>query len=192
MTMRGHDAMQARQLHGIKSRAEGAISSRRLRWAKVTAAAGCLGALGYGGLKALWAMGATVGIDNPVQLRPAGTSAGLWALENLTTTGLAALGALILVGLVQPGVTGVARLIVRSFGWLGTIMVIPGAAGLAETVDYVDGTHLFPGVELGGVSPATYVFVYVCFLTLGLAFAATSSLTMERGSWPKRRLQVYR
>lgn len=178
----GHDAMQARQMHGIKWRVEGAITLRRVRWAKVTAAAGCLGAIGYGGLKTLWAMGATVGIDNPVELRPAGTSTGLWALENLATTGLAALAALILLGLVLPRLKGVPRLIVRSFGWLGTIMVIPGGVGLTEILDYVAGTHVFPPVELGGVSPVTYVFVYACFLTLGLAFAATSFLTMERGS----------
>lgn len=185
----GHHAMQARQMRGIKRRAEGAITSRPMRWAKLAVTAGCLGALGYGGLKALWAMGATVGIENPLQLRPAGTSTGQWALENLATTGLAVLAALILLGLVQPGLIGVPRLILRSLGWLGTIMVIPGAVGLAEILDYVAGTQLFPPAELGGVSPATYVFVYACFLTLGLAFAATSFLTMERGAQRKRGLE---
>ena len=182
MALFGHGAMQARKMHLIKRRVEGDITLRRVRWAKVTAAAGCLGALGYGGLKALWALGATVGIDNPVELRPAGTSTGLWALENLATSGLAALAALILLGLVQPRSKGGPRRMVRSFGWLGTIMVIPGGVGLAEILDYVAGAHLFPPVELGGVSPVTYVFVYACFLTLGVAFAATSFLTMERGS----------
>lgn len=186
----GHHAMQARQMRGIKRRAEGAITPRPKRWATIAAAAGCLGALGYGGLKALWAVGSTVGIENPQQLRPAGTSMGLWTLENLATTGLAALAALILLGLVQPRLIGVPRLILRALGWLGTIMVIPGAVGLAETLDYVAGTRLFPPVELGGVSPATYVFVYVCFLTLGLAFAATTFLTMERGSQRKRRMEL--
>lgn len=170
--------MESVQPRANKRRAEAAITSRRQRWAKTAAAAGCLGALGYGGLKALWAMGATVGIDNPAQLRPTGTSAELWALENLGTTGLAGLAALILLGLVHPGVTGVPRLIVRALGWLGTIMVIPGALGLAEILDYVAGTGLLPPANLGGVSPVTYVFVYACFLTLGLAFAATSLLTM--------------
>lgn len=185
----GHDAMQARQLRGIKRRAEGVITQRRVRWAKMAAAAGCLAALGYGGLKALWAMGATIGINDPGQLRPAGTTPALWALENLGTTGLAALAVLILLALVHPRGTRVQRLIVRPLGWLGTVMVIPGAVGLAEILDYIARTHLFPPVELGGVSPLTYVFVYACFLTLGLAFAATSFLTREPGYLQHRRLQ---
>lgn len=185
----GHDAMQARQMRGIKRRAEGTITSRPARWARMAAAAGCVGALGYGGLKALWALGVTVGIDKPAHLRPAGTSTGEWALENLATTGLAALAALILLGLVQPRITAVPALILRTLGWLGTIMVVPGVAGLALILDYMAGTHLFPPTNLGGVSPVTYVFVYACFLTLGLAFAATSLLTMWPNSQQHRRLE---
>ena len=149
----------------------------RARW---TAAAGWLGALGYGGLKAVWAFGATVGVADPQQLRPAGTSATAWVVENLATVALAALAALILLALVTPWGARLPARIVRTLGWLGTVMVIPGGVGLAETLDYIAGTHAFGAVSLGGISPATFVFVYACFLTLGLSFAATSFLTRRR------------
>lgn len=148
-------------------------------WAKWTAAAGCLGALGYGGLKAAWALGVTIGIDHPAQLRPAGTSDGLWLIENLATAALAGIAALILLALILPAGAFVPRWIVRTLGWLGTVMVIPGAVGLAEILDYIGGTHLFHGTNLGGVSAGAYVFVYICFLALGLAFAGTTFLTRE-------------
>lgn len=147
------------------------------RWARWTAAAGCLGAIGYGGLKASWAAGATFGMVDPGQLRQPGTATGIWAVENLATVALAALAALILLALVLPAGTFVPRPILRTLGWLGTIMVVPGAVGLVGILDYIAGTHLFRDTKLGGVSPATYVFVYICFLTLGLAFASTTFLT---------------
>lgn len=161
----------------------GVTRSLQLEWRSAwwTAAAGCLGALGYGGLKAIWAMGAMVGVDHPEQLRPAGTSTAMWVAENMGTVALAALAALILLALVMPWGALVPRGILRTLGWLGTIMVIPGAVGLAETLDYIAGSHLFSGTSLGGISPVTFVFVYVCFLTLGLAFAATSFLTRHLG-----------
>lgn len=150
------------------------------RWARWTAAAGCLGALGYGGLKAIWALGGTIGVDDPAKLRAAGTSDSMWLVENLGTVALAALASLILLALVLPMGAVVPRPILRTLGWLGTVMVVPGAVGLVEIVAYVTGVHGFGSVSLGGVSAGTYVFVYVCFLTLGLAFAATTFLTRRR------------
>jgi hypothetical protein len=129
-------------------------------------------------------MGATIGMSDPAQLRPAGASDGMWVVENLGTVALAALAVAILAALVLPSGAIVPRGLVRALGWLGAIMVVPGALGLAEVIDYLAGTHLFRDVQLGGVSAATYVFVYICFLTLGLAFAATTFLT--RPSKPGR------
>lgn len=141
---------------------------------------GCLGALGYGGLKALWALGAMFGVDDPAQLRTSGVSDSLWAIENFGTVVLAALAALILIALVVPVGAVVPRPILRTLGWLGTVMVVPGAVGLVESLDYIAGSHVFTGIRLGGISPGTYVFVYLCFLMLGLAFAATTLLTRPR------------
>lgn len=163
-------------------------TSKHAHWAKWTAAVGCLGALGYGGLKAFWAFGATFGVDHPEQLHPAGESIGMWVGANLVTVALAALAAAILLALVMPWGAMVPRRILRTFGWLGTIMVIPGAGGLAEILDYIAGTHLFRGTT-GGIAPITFVFVYLCFLAMGLGFAATSYLTRHeavRGSRHRR------
>lgn len=163
-------------------------------WAKWTAAAGCLGALGYGGLKAIWAFGATLGMDDPAQLHPAGESIAMWVVANVVTVALAALAAAILLALVMPWGAMVPRRILRTFGWLGTIMVIPGAAGLAEILDYIAGTHLFRGTTTGGIDPLAFVFVYLCFLAMGLGFAATSYLTRHEGTHgsPQRRDQAGR
>jgi hypothetical protein len=51
-------------------------------------------------------------------------------------------------------------------------MTLPGAAGLTMTLAHLTGIHRTHG--LGGIHPATYVFVYVCFLVLGLAFGVTA------------------
>lgn len=157
------------------------------RWARWTAAVGCLAALGYGGLKAIWALGGTIGIDDPSQLRPAGTSDVMWLVENMGTVALAALAALILLALVLPAGALVPRRILRTLGWLGVVMVVPGAVGLLEILDYIAGSHLFSATQLGGISAGTYVFVYVCFLTLGLSFAATARLTRQAPGLSRKR-----
>jgi hypothetical protein len=69
----------------------------------------------------------------------------------------------------------VVRPLLRALAWAGSLVIVAGVAGLILTV-----RHLAAGLgadRLGGVYPATYLFVYVCFLVLGLAFGVTAWLT---------------
>jgi hypothetical protein len=52
---------------------------------------------------------------------------------------------------------------------------VAGVAGLIVMIQYFAGDG--GGDRLGGIHPATYVFVYSCFLVLGLAFGVTAWLT---------------
>lgn len=154
----------------------------RGRWATWTAALGCVAVLGYGGLKASWALGATIGLSDPAQLYAADrrlTLAG-WLFAYWGTVALAVLAAAILLALVMPWGAVVPRPVVRTLAWLGALMVVPGLLGLVMILAYLTGIHRFGADSLGGLYAATYVVVYACFLVLGLAFAATAYLTRQR------------
>ena len=91
---------------------------------------------------------------------------------------LAGLAVVILLGLVSPwGNVTVVRPLLRALAWAGSLVGVAGTAGLIETIRYFPGD--LTNDRLGGIYPATFLFVYACFLVLGLAFGVTA--------WPTRR-----
>jgi hypothetical protein len=66
---------------------------------------GCAGALGYGGMKVVWALGGTVGLSNPEHFHAIenGLSAPGRAFDHWGTPILAGLAIVILLGLSYPG-----------------------------------------------------------------------------------------
>jgi hypothetical protein len=59
--------------------------------------------------------------------------------------------------------------------WVADQFHDPPVAGLIVTIrDFAD--DLSPD-RLGGIYPATFLFVYICFLVLGVAFGVTAWLT---------------
>jgi hypothetical protein len=63
----------------------------------------------------------------------------------------------------------------RALAWAGSLVGVAGVAGLIVTIQYFTGD--LSSDRMGAIHPATYLFVYVCFLVLGLAFGATAWLT---------------
>lgn len=139
---------------------------------------GCAGAIGYGALKLVWALGGTVGLRDPGRFRVAPesiTGAGRF-FDYWGTPILAGVAVVILLGLVYPwGNVAIVRPLLRTLAWAGSLLAVAGVAGLIVTIqDFADD----PGNDrLDGIHPGTFLFVYVCFLTLGLAFGATAWLT---------------
>jgi hypothetical protein len=69
----------------------------------------------------------------------------------------------------------IVRPLLRALAWAGSLMAVVGVAGLIVTIrDFAVG--LGPD-RLGGIHPATFLFVYVCFLVLGVAFGVKAWLT---------------
>jgi hypothetical protein len=95
---------------------------------------------------------------------------------------LAGLAVVILLGLVYPwGNVRILRPLLRALAWAGSLLAVVGAGGLIAMIQYFVG-DLNPDrlVDQAGhvaIQPATVVFVYVCFLVLGLAFGVTAWLT---------------
>jgi hypothetical protein len=139
---------------------------------------GCAAALGYGVLKAVWSLGGTIGLRHPEVLRASlmATTGGQRFFDYWGTPILAGLAVVILLGLVYPwGNVTILRPLLRALAWAGSLVAVPGAAGLIVTIQYFAG-GLDPG-RLGGIHPGTFLFVYACFLVLGLAFGVTAWLT---------------
>lgn len=57
----------------------------------------------------------------------------------------------------------------------GPLVGVAGMAGLIVMIQYFAGDG--SSGRLAGIHPATYLFVYICFLVLGLAFGVTAWLT---------------
>ena len=139
---------------------------------------GCAAALGYGVLKLIWSLGGTVGLRDPEQFRPApqGVTGMARFFDYWGTPILAGLAVVILLGLVYPwGNVAIVRPLLRALAWAGSLIGVAGVAGLIVTIQYFAG-DLDPD-RLGGIHPATFLFVYTCFLVLGLAFGVTAWLT---------------
>lgn len=135
---------------------------------------GCAGALGYGVLKAIWSLGGTVGLRDPGRFRVAPESVtGVQRLFDYWGTPiLAGLAVVILLGLVYPwGNVRILRPLLRALAWAGSLVGVAGVAGLIVTI------RDFGGDRLGAIHPAAYLFTYVCFIVLGLAFGVTAWLT---------------
>ena len=138
---------------------------------------GCAAALGYGVLKVIWALGGTVGLRDPERFRvaPAGITGARRFFDYWGTPILAGLAVVILLGLVYPwGKVAILRPLLRTLAWAGSLVGVAGVAGLILTIRYFAGD--LGNDRLGGIHPGTFLFVYVCFLVPGLAFAATAWL----------------
>lgn len=154
------------------------VPADRQQRARRMAYLGCAAALGYGVLKLVWSLGGTVGLRDPEVLR-----ASMMATTGVTrffdywgTPILAGLAVVILLGLVYPwGNAVIVRPLLRTLAWAGSLMGMVGVAGLIVTIRYFAGD--LSNDRLGGIHPGTFLFVYVCFLVLGLAFGVTAWLT---------------
>jgi hypothetical protein len=154
------------------------IPADRRRRARLMAYLGCAAALGYGVLKAVWALGSTIGLRDPERfhIAPAGLTGVQRLFDYWGTPLLAGIACAILLGLVYPwGNKMILRPLLRALAWAGSLIAVAGAAGLIQTIRYVAGDT--GSDRLGGIHPATFLFVYACFLVLGLAFGATAWLT---------------
>ena len=152
------------------------VPADRRRHARQVAYLGCAAALGYGGLKAVWSLGSTIGRNGRMPPPPAGLTAVARLFDYWGTPILAGVAVVILLGLVYPwGNVRILRPLLRALAWAGSLMAVAGVAGLIVTIRDFAG-NVSPD-RLGGIYPATYLFVYVCFLVLGLAFGVTAWLT---------------
>jgi hypothetical protein len=160
------------------------IPADRQRHARRVAYLGCAAALGYGVLKLVWSLGGTIGLRHSERLRvaPAGFTAAQRLFDYWGTPILAGLAVVILLGLVYPwGNTLIVRPLLRALAWAGTLVIVAGVGGLMLTIQYYAG-DLSPDrlVDQAGhvaIQPATFLFVYICFLVLGVAFGMTAWLT---------------
>jgi hypothetical protein len=154
------------------------VRADRQRRARRMACLGCAAALGYGVLKLVWSLDGTVGLRDPEVLRASltATTGVQRFFDYWGTPILAGLAVVILLGLVSPwGNVAIVRPLLRALAWAGTLVGVAGVAGLIVTIQYFAGD--LSNDRLGGIYPATYLFVYVCFLVLGLAFGVTAWLT---------------
>jgi hypothetical protein len=154
------------------------VPADRQRRARRMAYLGCAAALGYGVLKAVWTLGGTIGLRDPERFRapPEGLTAVQRYFDYWGTPILAGLAVVILLGLVYPwGNVIILRPLLRTLAWAGSLVGVAGVAGLILAIRYLVGD--LDSDRLGGIHPATYLFVYVCFLVLGLAFGVTAWLT---------------
>ena len=129
-------------------------------------------------LKLVWSLGSTVGLRDPERFRPAPegiTGVGRF-FDYWGTPILAGLAVVILLGLVYPwGNVAILRPLLRTLAWAGSLLALVGVAGLIVTIQYFTGD--LSNDRLGGIHPLTFLFVYACFLVLGLAFGVTAWLT---------------
>jgi hypothetical protein len=139
----------------------------RQRHAKELAHLGCAGALGYGLMKVDWALAGTIGLRNPTHFHATenGLSAPGRFLDQWGSQILAGLAIVILLGLVYPwGNKRILRPLLRTLAWAGSLMAVVGLYGLILTIVYYAGDH--GAVGLGDLHPGTFLFIYICFLTL--------------------------
>ena len=157
---------------------ESGVPADRQRRARRMACLGCAAALGYGVLKLVWSLGGTVGLRDPERFRaaPQGLTGVQRFFDYWGTPILAGLAVVSLLGLVYPwGNVMILRPLLRTLAWAGSLVGVAGVAGLILTIRYFAGD--LGNDRLGGIHPAAYLFVYVCFLVLGLAFGVTAWLT---------------
>jgi hypothetical protein len=112
------------------------VLADRQRPARPMAYLGCAGAVGYGGLKVIWALGGTVGLRDPgrFHLAPAGLTAAQRFFDYWGTPILAGLAVVILLGLVYPwGNMRLVRPLLRTLAWAGSLLSVAGVAGLILT-----------------------------------------------------------
>lgn len=131
---------------------------------------GCAAAAGYAVLKAAWASGSAVGVRDTAAFEDflaqlGGPMIALWG-----TVLLALLAGLILQSLVQPWGRRVPRRLRASLAWMGFATMTPiGLGRLGQTI-----ADVIAGNSVPLLTPAVYIYVYACFVVLGLSFAATA------------------
>ncbi len=142
---------------------------------------GCAAAAGYAVLKTAWALGSTFGVTaDPVVWEDflhsmGGPIVALWG-----TVLLALLASAILLSLVQPWGRRVPRRVRASLAWLGFAVMTPaGLLRLGETIAQAVVGDPFPLL-----TPAIYIYVYACFIALGLSFAVTAWRTRHPEAAP--------
>ena len=142
---------------------------------------GCAAAAGYAVLKTAWAFGSTVGVTADQAAwedflhSMGGPIIALWG-----TVVLALLASAILLSMVQPWGERVPRRLRASLAWLGFAIMTPaGLLRLGETIAQAVAGDPFPLL-----APAIYIYVYACFIALGLSFAVTAWRTRHREAAP--------
>ena len=153
--------------------------------AMTAAHVGCAAATGYGAIKAAWGLGSTVGVRDSAVLEDFMAQIGGPLLAVWATVVLALLAGAILQSLVQPWGHRIPRRLRASLAWLGFAIMTPiGLLSLAGTV-----AKAVAGQPEPMLSPAIYVYVYSCFVVLGLSFAVTAWRTRPaaRASSPRPR-----
>ena len=154
----------------------------RQRHAKELAYLGCAGALGYGAMKVVWALGGTIGLRNPEHFHASddGLNAAGRFFDQWGTPILAGLAIVILLGLIYPwGNKPILRPLLRTLAWAGSLIAMWGLVGLILTILYIAGDHV---MGVGDLDPGTYVFTYICFVMLGLGFGGTAWLNRRQPS----------
>ena len=147
------------------------MTSTPHKQARTAALLGCAAAAGYAVLKAAWALGSTVGVNADAMAweeflaEMGGRTLALWG-----TVLLALLASAILLSMVQPWGRRVPRRLRASLAWLGFATMAPiGLARLGQTLFDAIAGNPFPLL-----APAIYIYVYSCFVVLGLTFAVTA------------------
>jgi hypothetical protein len=166
------------------------VSADRQRHAKEFAYLGCAGALGYGGMKVIWALGGTIGIRNPKHFHAVDSAlptAGQRFFDQWGTPILAGVAIVVLLALVYPwGDRAILRPLIRTCAWVGSLLMGGwGVVGLILTILYIAGDHGAIGV--GDLDPGTYLFTYICFPMIGVGLAGAAWLTRRprRSSAPR-------
>jgi len=163
-----------------------ALPADRQRRAKEFAFLGCAGALGYGAMKVVWALGGTAGLRNPEHFHAIdnGLNAPERFFDRWGSQILAGLAIVILLGLVYSwGNKRILRPLLRTLGWAGSLMAVVGVYGLILITLYFAGDQ---GIGRGDLSAGTYLFTYICFHDVGrgirrnrLADSTTENLCAE-------------
>jgi len=140
---------------------------------------GCAGALGYGGMKVVWALGGTIGLSNSQRFHAIedGLPAPQRFFDYWGTPILAGFAVVIFLGLVHSwGRAVILRPLLRILAWVGSLVGVAGVIGLILTMS---GTSLATsgGNDWGSLDTGTYLFTYACFLAVGLGFGVTVWLT---------------
>ncbi len=141
----------------------------------------CAAAAGYAILKAAWALGSTFGVNADAATFEdflqswGGAAVALWG-----TVLLALLAGAILLSLVQPWGRRIPRRLRASLAWLGfTVMAPIGLIRLGQTLAEVIAGNPFPLL-----TPAIYIYVYACFVVLGVTCAVTAWRTRSPEAAP--------
>jgi len=125
-------------------------------------------------------LGSTIGVRDTAAFEGFVAKLGGPLIAGWATVLLALLAGAILQSLVQPWGRRVPRRLRASLAWLGFAIMTPvGLLSLGQTVADAVAGNPFPML-----TPTVYIWVYGCFVVLGLSFAVTAWLTREPRTAP--------